>query len=142
MSRRKHFPTHCNFAPGRKLPLAKDVWFGRTRQTAFETVSREGRAGGEVRRTGIFVEPVTTTNKAPSGAISSGMWTEYAAPTELENLMFPIATNMPRLMALGKARRRKRQPGRARSPAKSQPCGQSQFGFDERGKGRLNVQTA
>jgi hypothetical protein len=26
------------------------------------------------------------------------------------------------------ARRRKRQPGRARSPAKSQPCGQWQFG--------------
>ena len=36
------------------------------------------------------------------------------------------------------ARRRKRQPGRARSPAKSQPCGQWQFGVDERGKGRLN----
>ena len=37
------------------------------------------------------------------------------------------------------ARRRKRQPGRARSPAKSQPGGQRQFGVDERGKGRLNT---
>ena len=37
------------------------------------------------------------------------------------------------------ARRRKRPPGRARSPAKSQPGGQWQFGVDERGKGRLNV---
>ena len=76
---------------------------------------------------------------------------DYAAPTELENLMIPIATNMPRLTALGTvgraipcpppvangrilvhedgahgvtrpttARRRKRPPGRARSPAKSQ----------------------
>ena len=34
------------------------------------------------------------------------------------------------------ARRRKRQPGRARSPAKSQPGGQWQFGVDERGNGR------
>jgi len=48
------------------------------------------------------------------------------------------STNMPRLTALGTARRRKRQPGRARSPAKSQPGGQWQFGVDERGKGHLN----
>ena len=34
------------------------------------------------------------------------------------------------------ARRRKRQPGRARSPAKSQPGGQGQFGLDERRFGR------
>jgi hypothetical protein len=46
---------------------------------------------------------------------------------------------MPRLTALGTARRRKRQPGRARSPAKSQPGGQWQFGVDERGKRRLIV---
>ena len=26
---------------------------------------------------------------------------DYAAPTELENLMIPISTNMPRLTALG-----------------------------------------
>src|ERR1039457_3278935 len=37
------------------------------------------------------------------------------------------------------ARRRKRQPGRARSPAKSQPCGQWQFGVDEWGKRVLNL---
>src|ERR1019366_4982212 len=37
------------------------------------------------------------------------------------------------------ARRRKRQPGRARSPAKSQPGGQWQFGVDERGKGTADV---
>jgi hypothetical protein len=54
--------------------------------------------------------------------------------------MIPISTNMPRLTALGTARRRKRPPGRARSPAKSLPCGQWQFGVDERGKGRLNTQ--
>jgi len=36
------------------------------------------------------------------------------------------------------ARRRKRPPGRARSPAMSQPGGQWQFGVDERGKGCLN----
>jgi len=35
------------------------------------------------------------------------------------------------------ARRRKRPPGRARSPAMSQPGGQWQFRVDERGKGRL-----
>jgi hypothetical protein len=28
---------------------------------------------------------------------------DYAAPTELENLMIPISTNMPRLTALGTA---------------------------------------
>src|ERR1017187_8656503 len=33
----------------------------------------------------------------------------------------------------------KRQPGRARSPAKSQPCGQWQFGVDEWGKRVLNL---
>jgi hypothetical protein len=38
------------------------------------------------------------------------------------------------------ARRRKRQPGRARSPGMSQPGGQGQFEVDERGKGRLNIQ--
>jgi hypothetical protein len=37
------------------------------------------------------------------------------------------------------ARRRKRLPGRARSPAMSQPGGQWQFGVDERGKGRFNL---
>jgi hypothetical protein len=37
------------------------------------------------------------------------------------------------------ARRRKRQPGRSRSLAKTQLCGQRQFGVDERGKGRLNT---
>ena len=37
-----------------------------------------------------------------------------------------------------RARRRKRPPGRARAPAKSQPGGQWQFGVDERGKGCLN----
>ena len=31
---------------------------------------------------------------------------DYAAPTELENLVVPISTNMPRLTALGTARRR------------------------------------
>ena len=40
------------------------------------------------------------------------------------------------------ARRRKRPPGRARSPAMSQPGGQGQFGVDERGKGRLNFYRA
>ncbi len=60
----------------------------------------------------------------PDGAeINFGLgFYKYAAPT-----------------ALGTARRRKRQPGRARSPAKSQPGGQWQFGLDERGKGRLNT---
>jgi len=53
--------------------------------------------------------------------------------------MIPISTNMPRLTALGTARRRKRQPGRARSPAKSQPCGQWQFGVDERDGMSLNL---
>ena len=37
------------------------------------------------------------------------------------------------------ARRRKRQPGRSRSPAMTQPCGQRQFGLHERGKGRLKI---
>jgi hypothetical protein len=37
------------------------------------------------------------------------------------------------------ARRRKRPPGRARSPAKFQPGGQWQFGVDERGNGWLNL---
>ena len=36
------------------------------------------------------------------------------------------------------ARRRKRPPGQARSPAMSQPGGQWQFGVDERGNGCLN----
>ena len=55
-------------------------------------------------------------------------------------------TVLPRCCARGRAhsgrfavRRRKRQPGRARSPAKSQPCGQWRFGVDERGKGRFNL---
>ena len=38
------------------------------------------------------------------------------------------------------ARRRKRQPGRSRSPAKSQPCGQWQFGVDEWGGMTLNLE--
>jgi len=38
-----------------------------------------------------------------------------------------------------RARRRKRPPGRARSPAMSQPGGLWQFGVDERGKGRLKL---
>jgi hypothetical protein len=59
------------------------------------------------------------------------MRTEDAAPTGLKNIFGFGSTNMPRLTALGTARRRKRQPGRARSPAKSQPCGQWQFGVDE-----------
>ena len=36
-------------------------------------------------------------------------------------------------------RRRKQPPGRARSPAKSQPGGQRRFGVDERGNGRLKL---
>jgi len=32
---------------------------------AFEFLSREGREGGEVRRTGIFVEPAMEMNQAP-----------------------------------------------------------------------------
>ena len=38
------------------------------------------------------------------------------------------------LVRFGRARRRKGLPGRARSPAKSQPGGQWQFGVDEWGK--------
>jgi hypothetical protein len=62
------------------------------------------------------------------------MWTEYAAPNGAEIYFGFGSTNMPRLTALGTARRRKRQPGRARSPAMSQPGGQWQFGVDEWGK--------
>jgi hypothetical protein len=36
------------------------------------------------------------------------------------------------------ARRRKRQPGRLRSPAKTQPCGQRQFGLDDYRRIRKN----
>jgi hypothetical protein len=59
---------------------------------------------------------------------------DYAAPTGLKIILAWGSTNMPRLTALGTARRRKRQPGRARSPAKSQPCDQWQFGVDELGR--------
>ena len=34
-------------------------------QTAVEFLSREGRKGGEVRRTGIFVDPAMEMNQAP-----------------------------------------------------------------------------
>jgi len=37
---------------------------------AFEFLSREGREGGEVRRTGISVAPATPKNLAPLGATS------------------------------------------------------------------------
>ena len=47
----------------RKDPRA--VWGGRTGQRAVEFLSREGREGGEVRRTGIFVEPAMQMNQAP-----------------------------------------------------------------------------
>src|ERR1017187_2717980 len=36
------------------------------------------------------------------------------------------------------ARRRKRQPGRSRSPTKTQPCGQRQFGLDDYRRIRKN----
>jgi hypothetical protein len=55
-----------------------------------------------------------------------------AAPTGLKMVLVLGSTNMPRLTALGTARRRKRPPGRARSPAMSQPGGHWQFGVDER----------
>ena len=47
---------------------------------------------------------------------------DYAAPTELENLMIPISTNMPRLTALGRRARSatpKTVTGTSRSPAKT-----------------------
>jgi hypothetical protein len=40
-------------------------WDGRLGQLAFEFLSREGREGGEVRGTGIFVEMATPMNQAP-----------------------------------------------------------------------------
>jgi hypothetical protein len=85
-----------------------DVW-GNWR---LNFLSREGREGGEVRRTGIIVEPHRINSKAPSGATSS----EYAA---LKIILVLGSTNMPRLTALGTARRRKRQPGRSRSPLRT-----------------------
>ena len=56
---------------------------------------------GEVRRTGIVVETTSQMNEAPSGATSSGVWTEYAAPTGLKIILACGSTNMPRLAALG-----------------------------------------
>jgi hypothetical protein len=91
--------------------FAMDVW-GNWR---LNFLSREGREGGEVRRTGIIVEPHRINSKAPSGATSS----EYAAPTGLKIILVLGSTNMPRLTALGTARRRKRQPGRSRSPLRT-----------------------
>jgi len=49
-------------------------------QLAFGLLLREGREGGEVRRTGIVVETHRINSKAPSGATSS----EYAAPMGLK----------------------------------------------------------
>ena len=42
------------------------VWGGRMGHRAVDFSSREGREGGEVRRTGIFVEPAMPMNQAPS----------------------------------------------------------------------------
>jgi hypothetical protein len=97
----------CRYSGGRApgWPSAKTrskaVWGGRTGQLAFEFLSREGHEGGEVRRTGIVVETASQVNQAPSGATSSGPWTEYAAPTGLKIILAWGSTNMPRLTALG-----------------------------------------
>jgi hypothetical protein len=73
----------------------------------------------QARRAGIFVDmkPPNESSSVRSGIVA--VRKDYAAPTGLGFILVCGSTNMPRLTALGTARRRKRQPGRARSPAMS-----------------------
>jgi hypothetical protein len=83
-------------------------------------LSREGREGGEVRRTGIFVE--IRINKSNSSVRSDmvAVRNDYAAPTGLKIILVLDSTNMPRRRRWGRT-----------------PC-QNHFALDVWGIWRLN----
>jgi hypothetical protein len=96
----------------------------RTEQRAFEFLATDGHGWNtdfsKPVRADIFVASPATNGQSSVRSDIIGMWTEYAAPNGAEIYFGFGSTNMPRLTALGTARRRKRQLGRARSPAMSQ----------------------
>ena len=65
-----------------------------------EILSRAGRDGGEVRRTGIVVASATQMNKAPFRSDIIGNAEGRCRPDGAENYFSFDSTNMPRLTAL------------------------------------------
>ena len=118
-------------------------WGGRTGQRAVEFLSREGREGGEVAARRDDNSPAIHgwVKRPPNEKVPRGTAEKFFRPCRDFGR---LRATSPSHEWLGyfqgkRARRRKRPPGRARSPAKSQPGGQWQFEVDERGKRRLIV---
>jgi hypothetical protein len=104
-----------------KFCRTKNATAAKSRSDAWKLASYE--VAGNVADK--FARPERTTDSAvPSGRIS--IWAVN------QTLRVWLISSCP--VGTKPARGRKRQPGRARSPAMSQPGGQWQFGVDERGE--------
>jgi hypothetical protein len=91
---------------------------GRTGQLEFEFFATDGtQIFLKPVRAGIFVASPFTDGQSSVRSDITGRELGLCRPdgAEIDRFWFAGSTNMPRLTALGMARRRKRHPGRARS---------------------------